>query len=187
MDFDKRKQIQLHKKDRSIKQEIDRKIQPLVDLINSKQDFFTTSSCSGRVMLLEIPNPKRKDSTKWIYATHCRAIFRDMKLGLKISRNPIWFRQEGAIVHVCCRTIDLAHQLVKISHEAGFKHTGLINAKDSFIVEISSSEKIDAIIAKNGKLVVNGDYLKILINEANQKMKVNEMKLKRLYSLIEQL
>ncbi len=86
MDFDKRKQIQLNKKDRSIKQQIDKEIRPLIDLINSKKDFFTTSSCSGRIMLLDIQNPQRKDSTKWIYTTHGKANFRDVKDSLKTQK-----------------------------------------------------------------------------------------------------
>jgi tRNA(Phe) wybutosine-synthesizing methylase Tyw3 len=46
-DFDK-KQI-LAKKDKSSIQGVDSGIRKLVDIINSHNDYYTTSSCAGRI------------------------------------------------------------------------------------------------------------------------------------------
>ena len=48
--FDSTKKDILNKKDKSNIGFIDGKISKLCNLINSKEDYFTTSSCSGRII-----------------------------------------------------------------------------------------------------------------------------------------
>ncbi len=59
--FQKEKQDFLSKKGKSRKGGIDKEIRPLVDLINSFGEYYTTSSCSGRILLIEIANPNKKN------------------------------------------------------------------------------------------------------------------------------
>ena len=51
--FEKEKQDFLSKKDKSKKGSIDDGIIGLINLINSKSDYYTTSSCAGRIVLLD--------------------------------------------------------------------------------------------------------------------------------------
>ena len=46
---------------------------------------------------------------------------------------------------------------------------------------------MDTIIAKKGKLIVGDSYLKILIEEANKKMKRNKEKIDELYKSLQSL
>ncbi|MBI3035394.1 hypothetical protein HYY71_03655 [Candidatus Woesearchaeota archaeon] len=56
--FAKEKSDFLRKKDKSKKGCIDRDIKEIVDIINSKKDYYATSSCAGRIVLLEMKSKK---------------------------------------------------------------------------------------------------------------------------------
>lgn len=53
MDFAKQKANRLNHADLSRKGSVDVAIQDIVNLINSQPMFFTTSSCSGRTIIIE--------------------------------------------------------------------------------------------------------------------------------------
>lgn len=181
MDFEKEKKDFLIKKDKSKKGIIDKEIKNLIDYINSLDNYYTTSSCSGRILLLVKKSDKKQDAS-FLFSSHSKVNFIQIKNKLKkISKYPIYFKQEPAIFHVCCKTIEDAQKLVDIARFVGFKRTGIQSTRKKINVEIGSSEIIDAIIAENGKLLVTDDYLKILVREANKKLKKNKEKIKRFY------
>lgn len=51
--FHQWKKLCLNKLDLSKKGSVDEDIEQVVSLINSREEFFTTSSCSGRVILID--------------------------------------------------------------------------------------------------------------------------------------
>ena len=51
--FSQRKKDVLLKSDKSSIGNVDEKISSLCNKINSKEDFYTTSSCSGRILLMK--------------------------------------------------------------------------------------------------------------------------------------
>ncbi len=53
MAFEKEKNDFLNKIDKSKKKKIGKKISKLVDYINSLNNHYTSSSCSGRILLIE--------------------------------------------------------------------------------------------------------------------------------------
>lgn len=180
MSFNNQKKVFLKRADKSKEGHIDKEIEQLVKKINSLNNYYTTSSCAGRIVLLEKKSDKKQEA-RWLFKKHGKANLKEIKKALKkLSRHDIWFRQEAAIFHIACRTIDDAQKLINLARSIGFKRSGIQSTKNKIIVEIASSEYIDAIIAKNGKLLVNDNYLKILINEANKKLEKNKEKLKKL-------
>ena len=58
MSFINEKKVFLSKLDKSNKSSIDKNILNLINLINQKDDYYTTSSCSGRVYLRSDSNKK---------------------------------------------------------------------------------------------------------------------------------
>ena len=50
--FSKLKEHSLSKIDKSKKNSIDKNIKSLINIINKSDDYYTTSSCSGRIVLL---------------------------------------------------------------------------------------------------------------------------------------
>lgn len=185
--FDKQKKDCLNKKDKSKKKSVDKDIKPLIDLLNSLDDYYTTSSCSGRILLIEKKSDKKKDA-RFVFAEHKRADFRLIKKSLKkIPRNDIWLKQESIIMHVCCRDLEAAKRLLKIVRDLGIKRAGIINIGKRIIIEIIGTEAMETIIARDGKMLVSDDYLRILVREVNKKLERNEKKIKELYEIISSL
>ena len=174
MDFDQQKKIvleKLFKPDKSKKGGVDEKLVPLINLINSHNDFYTTSSCSGRIMLFSDNDSKIKTDASWLFVSHEIITFEQIEPSLEILPEAITsFKMEGMILHIACRTLETAKQLIIFSQNNGYKHTGLLSLSKRFIVQIMGVERFDAPIAKSGSLLVSKEYLKLLIESANKKL-----------------
>ena len=68
----------------------------------------------------------------------------------------------------------------------GFKRSGIISGKH-FILEMMGTEKLDTIIARKGKILVDEDYLTVLVETANKLMKKNRKRLKELENIVKKL
>ncbi|MBS3098409.1 hypothetical protein J4209_06465 [Candidatus Woesearchaeota archaeon] len=177
MNFDNDKKCFLRKIDKSKKGSVDKAIKPLVNKINSLKNYYTTSSCAGRVLLL-IRRGKKKHETEWLFAKHGKVSFNELKKALRrLPKQDVWFKEEASIFHISCRTIDDAQKLVNLTRNIGFRRTGIQSIKRKIVVEIVSTENIETIAAKSGKIIVDDDYLKVLAEEANKKMKRNKEKI----------
>lgn len=186
MEFDEEKKEylkKLYQPDNSKKGEVDKEIVHIIDRLNSKKDYYTTSSCSGRIILITSSNPKKKNTSNWLFVSHTKIRFDDLPL-IRLPKNPTWFRQESMILHVACKSIESAQQLIDKAKFAGLKRSGIMATKRRIIVEIVSTEKIDAPIGKNGKLMVSKTYIKYLVSEANNKMDATKEKIEKFYKLI---
>lgn len=187
--FDKQKKDVLARIDKSVKGSVDKEIKPLVELINSLPDYFTTSSCSGRILLIEISPSGRKDEANWLFLKHSKVNFKEIKKGLeKISSKQVWLRQESMIIHICCRELEAAKKMLLLCHDGGLKRAGIIAiGKKKIMVEAFGTDRLDTVVALGGKVVVDDNYLKILVREANLKMEQNSIKIGKLYQKIKDI
>ena len=137
MKFDKEKKDCLNKIDKSKKGLVDKEIKQLVDHINSLPDYYTTSSCSGRILLIKRPKSGKKCDVEFLFSKHGKVDFNEIKNKLKNTpEEDLWFRQESMILHVACRTIENAQKILDLSTLAGFKHSGIITTRKKIVVEI---------------------------------------------------
>jgi len=167
--FDYWKKKALTKKDKSKKAKIDERIKPLLDVINKHPNFYTTSSCSGRIVLLAT-NDFRKPYSKWLFVSHEKTSLTQLKEALKeLPKETVWLRQEPPILHVCCRTLEEAIKLVNTARSIGFKRSGIQSLKKN-AVEIASVETLEIPLTKNEKLVVTEDQLEFFLEKANKKL-----------------
>lgn len=151
---------------------VDSEIKDLIDFFNKTKDFYTTSSCSGRILLIELSEDNRKDKANWLLAEHEEVSFNDLIKSLKKykSKKELWFKQEPLILHVCARTLEKAEKLMSLSIQSGFKKASIIALSRRIIVEIRGTDYISALIGKNGKILVNDKYLKEILSIANEKL-----------------
>ena len=115
--------------DFSPKGSIDVPVVELVDFINGLSDFYTTSSCSGRVSLYVDHNVKEdadySNMTKgisWILVKHRVVTKEEVKETLNrfIATAPhkddlVSLKCEAFILHVCCRNMESAKTLHQIA------------------------------------------------------------------------
>ncbi len=175
--FEAQKNAVLRRIDKSGKGSFDTPILPILTFLNQLPQFATTSSCSGRITLLAKATDKKQKEV-FIFSSHAPVAFDEIPMALqKISAADVWFKQQGAILHVLCETITAAQDLVDCACAGGFKHSGILSTRKKIMVEVLSSETIETIIAKHGVLLASEDFLQTLIGEANAKMEKNQQRL----------
>ncbi|MFH1850559.1 MAG: tRNA wybutosine-synthesizing 3 family protein [archaeon] len=183
--FEKQKKGFLSKRDFSRKGSIDEAILPLLKAINSKPDYYSTSSCAGRIQLIAKPDLKHR--TSQLFVSHNPAKATDIMSACRnLPDEEVWFRQEGFIMHVCCRDLMAADRLLKETRRI-FKRAGIISLRKGFVIETMSTELIDTIIAAGGKLLVTQEYLRILTSLANNKIRNNKKRIRKLKKIISAL
>lgn len=179
--FIQRKNAVLSKVDRSSAGELDDKIQKLCDKINKTSDFYTTSSCSGRVILMISKDKKGKDLFLKIW--HDKVYFDNFKevLNSLLSKKEIIkFKLEPPILHVACRDLNKATYILEKAKFLGFKRSSVLTFDKNIVVEINSSERFEFPIIKNDKVLVDDEFLKLVLEMSNYKMERGWEKIKRL-------
>ncbi len=167
---------------------VDEKALPIVEKINKLGDYFTTSSCSGRIVLLEIPTFGRKRKAKFLGKWHRKIKLGEMKEALnKAKKGEIWFLVQSSIFHVSTISMENARKLLNVANQSGFKYSSIKTFNGKIVVEILSTERIDAPLGKDGEIFVGDDYLKILVEIANKMMERMDKKLKRLEKNLDML
>src|SRR3989338_2170548 len=137
MDFQQQKKFFLSREDKSKKGSMDKRVKNLVKKINSFPDFYTTSSCAGRIMIYEKKSAKKFD-TNWIFVSHEPANFQSIKkIVVKLPKSPVWFREEPMILHVCGKNLDCAQKILDAARLCGFKRSGIMATKKRVMVEFT--------------------------------------------------
>jgi tRNA wybutosine-synthesizing protein 3 len=183
MNFQQQKQKQLAKIDASNVGSWDTKIRGLCDKLNRNPNYYTTSSCAGRIILI-IADEKKKPSL-FVFRTHDKISLPQLKHALSKAKKSgnVEFRQEPCILHAACKSLEDAQSLFDKAKFAGWKRSGIIATKKRFICELMSTEHLSLPIIQNKKLLVDNEFLKILVQEANKKLERTWKKIKNLENL----
>ncbi|PIN77532.1 hypothetical protein COV16_06755, partial [Candidatus Woesearchaeota archaeon CG10_big_fil_rev_8_21_14_0_10_34_8] len=120
--------------------------------------------------------------TEWLLASHKKVEFDDVKK-LDLPNDIVWFRFEPLILHVACESVESACELIKKASSCGFKHSGIMSTEKRIMAEIRGTDFIDAPIAK-GEMFVNDEGLRLLIEEANNKLDKNLYRINRFLELL---
>jgi len=162
----------------------DEDIAELVDLINSNPDLYTTSSCAGRIAILETPKEHVKLESEWLGKWHREVTLQDLEEALKKhTKHVAYLQAECPILHVVARDLKNAEKILFAAQMSGFKRSGIqaVNP-ERVLVEICSTESLEVPLAENGKRWVDEVYLSYLVNIANTKFRSGREKLARLQS-----
>jgi len=159
---------------------VDRKILSILDLINKSVEFYTSSSCAGRIVLLEIPKIGDKKNAKFIGLWHRTIKSKELLSAFKKAKTGLlWILAQPPIMHISVKTNSAADKLIKIANASGFKNSSFKSSGKNIVVEICSTERLDAPIGKDGVLFCNKEYLKLLIAIANEVILKSDLKLNR--------
>ncbi|AKG38131.1 MAG: tRNA-wybutosine modification methyltransferase TYW3 [Infirmifilum sp.] len=171
------KQLEEHK----LQGRVDQDIVWLLDLINSSPDYYTTSSCSGRIQVAAGAHPGDKGKLRVIAKWH--RIIQPEELTLVLSstnEDNVWFSVHPPIFHVVARDLRAAKRLLVAARNSGFKHSGIQGLGKRIIVEIMSMEKIETPLRLHGIQIVGYDSLVLLVEAANQALLRGKRRLSRL-------
>ena len=184
--FEFLKKGQFKRIDKSDEGNIDRKILSLVDKINKKEGYYTTSSCAGRVVLMV--GQEKKQEGLYLFKSHEKISPGEFRKAISSSAKKhgglVYFKMESCILHIACKSLQGAQELLDRAKMAGWKKTGIISAGRRIVCEISSTEKMEMPVADKGRALITGILLKIILKEANIKLERTWKKIKRLEKLL---
>ncbi len=168
--------------------EVDEEILPIIEKINSNPDYFTTSSCAGRIVLIELPEIGDKEGAEFLGKWHREVEVEEVKAAYSKAKDDttIFLLAQSPIIHVRCKNLESAVALRNTAVESGLKYSTLksltLNSNSEpqkIVVEILSSENIHAPIAKDKTLYPSEDYLAFLVENANSALKRARQKLEK--------
>lgn len=179
--FLQRKTAILSKLDKSSIGKWDRKIKNVCNNINLFNDFYTTSSCSGRIILMIEQEKKGKDLFLKIW--HEKISFNELKKALNELlkyKKIIKFKLEPPIIHVACRDLRKATEILEKAKYIGFKRSSILTCDRNIFVELNSSDRMEFPVLKSGKILVDDEFLRLIIEMSNQKLERGWEKIEKL-------
>ncbi|XP_073859778.1 tRNA wybutosine-synthesizing protein 3 homolog isoform X7 [Macaca fascicularis] len=162
-EFRKWKAQCLSKADLSRKGSVDKDVVELVQFLNTRDQFFTTSSCAGRILLLDggiNGFEVQKQNCGWLLVTHKPCEKDDVIVALKKANGDATLKFEPFILHVQCQQL-----------------------QDARILAVRSTHGLEVPLSHKGKLMVTEEYIDFLLNVANQKMEENKKRIESSWCL----
>ncbi|MDD5162803.1 MAG: hypothetical protein PHD95_01200 [Candidatus ainarchaeum sp.] len=155
---------------------------PLCSFVAKTKNFFTSSCCSGRILLLELQKDEKKLGSNFHRKWHRQVKPEEAWNALQENTSgEIWFKMEPLILHLGTNNLENANIALGAMKRAGVKRGGIIVAKPGkFLFEIEGTQRISVPVKSNGKILLEKKFLDFLVKRANEKMKKNGKAIKRL-------
>ncbi|NPB03647.1 MAG: hypothetical protein GXO39_04445 [Thermotogae bacterium] len=167
---------------------VDGDIIDLLLLINSIDGVYTTSSCSGRIGIIEEPALGAKPLSRWLVKVHREMGFGEAKEALSRAREGLIFlKSQPPIFHIVAEDVERAKKLHELGLASGFKYTTFKVISNRYLVEINATEYLTAPLGKDGKVLVSDDYLRFALGIGNSMLRRSKGRLPRLRKNFEKL
>lgn len=182
--FVQRKNDVLGKVDKSYAGEWDKHILKLCKKINKEKNYYTTSSCAGRSLIMV--DQEKKGAGLFLWISHEKITLKQLKSYLEKFKDKklIKFKSEPPIIHIVSKTLEDAKGILEKGFKSGWKKSGIISLGRNIVVELHGTEKLEFPIMKNGKILVSESFLKLIIEKSNKKMEKGWRKIKNLEKMI---
>lgn len=162
----------------TIERRVDEGIRPILDLINKVEGFYTSSSCAGRIVLLEIPMIGDKRNARFLGVWHRTIELKELEEAAnKAKSGLIWLLAQAPIIHIGVQTESLVEKMLKAAISCGFKNSAVKSRGKRFIIEICSTERLDAPIGKDRVVFCQKEHLFLLVEIANEVIKRSQEKI----------
>ena len=167
-------------------QKVDEGILHILDLINHIEGFYTSSSCAGRIVLLEIPQIGDKRGAKFLGIWHRTIELNELKAAAtNATKGVLWLLAQAPILHIRAQTLDLANTMVKTAVSCGFKNSAVKSTGKKIRIEICSTERLDAPIGRDGCLYCEENHLSLLVEISNEVIERSRKKMSRFIKKVE--
>src|SRR3989344_332755 len=145
------------------------------DYFVSLRDYFTSSSCSGRIVLMNLNEQETKKEAAFYRKWHRKVEFEEVLSALmENTREDLWFKQEAFILHIGARTLKQANKVLSAMKKAGVRRGGIMVAKQGkFIVELTGSNYMSLPVKSGKEILVSEPHLKFIVEKANTKLERN--------------
>ncbi|XP_061860222.1 tRNA wybutosine-synthesizing protein 3 homolog [Colius striatus] len=190
--FARRKAQRLARADASRKGALDERVAPVVQLLNGRARFCTTSSCSGRLVLAQGSPAStngweiQKKNCSWLMVTHETCVKDAVMTALEKATGDVVLKFEPFVLHVLCQELQDAQLLHSVAVDSGFRNSGItVGRGGKIMMAVRSTHCLEVPLSQNGKMMVSEGYIDFLIHVANQKMEENARRIDRFHKRLE--
>ncbi|MBN1280483.1 MAG: hypothetical protein JXA00_02425 [Candidatus Thermoplasmatota archaeon] len=157
---------------------VDAGVRSLLKILNDMDGVYSTSSCAGRIVLLQIPQLGEKRTATFLGIWHHQITVGDLEAAASsATTGMLWLLAQAPILHVGVQTLERADHLVKTAVSCGFKNSSVKSLGKKITIEICSTERLDAPIGVDGRVFCNKDHLSLLVEIANEVIRRSQRKL----------
>ncbi|MEM0360167.1 MAG: hypothetical protein QXK06_02405 [Candidatus Diapherotrites archaeon] len=164
---------------------IDKEMIGLCDYISSRKNFFTSSGCSGRILLLGLLDKSKKNSyfhRKWHEKVQPLEVIKALK---EPTKGEIWLKMEPFIIHIGTNSLENAKKILSLKDKSGIKRGGIITAKPGkFIVELIGTEELAVLVKRGNKILAPEEFIKETVLEADKKIGFNYARVKEFEKIV---
>ncbi len=145
------------------------------------KNYFTSSCCSGRIMLIDLPKGEDKLGSRFHRKWHRTVKFKELWEGVQAeSLGEVWFKQEPFILHLGCADLEHAQVILQAMKKAGLKRGGVMFAEDGkWMIELMGTQQISVPVKRGKQVLIERKYLEYLLKRANEKLRKNYALLKK--------
>ncbi len=162
---------------------VDQDIVDFLLYINRLEDFYTTSSCSGRIAIGVGETLSNKKAFRIVYKWHTPISTHELEEAtseLEPQGVTAWLLVRQPIIHIAVKSMDLALKVLHLAREAEFESSNILTIDDyRIVVEVVSQERFDTLLMRGGKLLYSRQKLSYLVNLANTVLVRGKTKLSR--------
>lgn len=159
---------------------VDSPVIPFLLEVTKIPDIYTSSSCSGRLLLLHGDKEENKKFSEFENRYHRLVTYDEIKKDIdNFKEGYLWLKVEPFIFHFATKDYEKAKEILDFCRDIGLKKAGIISAKDGrFTCEVTNTVFVSTLVKIDNKQVVDDNYLKLLVEIANEKLDSNFKKLK---------
>jgi len=165
------------------------------DLVNfiykvfNTRNFFTISSCSGRITLIDAIFPWMRDESYIVFKKHVPVSLEEVIPVLSVKPlHRLWLIVSGPIFHFVAKSIPAAQILVNEVRKCGFKHSGIISiGVDGIVVEVVSGTWTSFLLMDGDELVIQPNSLSRVLEISNTILLEGKKRIECINSEIERI
>ncbi len=182
-----RKKRSLHNLEMALEQhKVDEISLPLVNLVNRIPDMYTTSSCSGRAIIIGKDKIRSKYHTKFYFKAHTMSELNLINLG-DINFEPNltgWFLFEAPNFHIGVKNLKTAEILRDIALSSGLGKSKFQSIQPSLTVEILGTGNLALPIYFENEIQVSISFFQMVIKESIELLKIEHQRLRNFQAKI---
>ncbi len=165
---------------------LDEDIRPLLLEFFKRPCSYTKSSCSGRIVLVDSEMPWERKNATVLFKKHSPITVDEiMPIIEQDILSNLWIIASGPIIHVVTCSLKEAMTILKVAHEAGFKHSGIISfRKDGIFIELVTGIRAEVLLKTRDRLVVKESELPYIVDLMNRVLAMGKERLNMLYSVL---
>lgn len=163
---------------------MDRDLIPLLITINMDVELHTTSSCSGRLVVLDSENPWKRDETGTVFKSHTPIQPEELEFVYELQPyTSFWLVATGPIIHLSSLKTKRAIELLSLARRVGFKHSGVMyySSKKGVFVELVTGIFLVQLVKRGSRTIVPRSEIETLVEVFNGALIEGKKRLQRLY------